>query len=139
MYVRKEVVGLVPGTAHRVDLWVRTDGVVRWCDLTVSDPGMPSYLPTAASKMCHAAELAESKKRSKWKLLAPAAVTVQPLALESTGLIGPAMREFLRVMEKATTHGPSRRALYVQLSVTCVRFGVEMVREAAGARSIWAP
>ena len=96
------------------------------------------YLPTAASKMCHAAELAESKKRSKWKLLAPAAVTVQPLALESTGLIGPAMREFLRVMEKATTHGPSRRALYVQLSVTCVRFGVEMVREAAGARSIWA-
>ena len=76
---------------------------------------------------------AEKRKFSKWKALAPPVVTVQPLALESTGLVGPAMLSFLRGMEKATSVGPRKAALLVQLSVTCVRFGVEMVREAAGA------
>jgi hypothetical protein len=127
----KEVTGLVPNTANRVDLWTRLDGVTRWCDLIVSDPAAPTYVVGASTKQGHAAGLAESQKLSKWKKLAPPSVTIQPLAMETTGLVGKAMKDFLRAMEKATTGGPRRTVLMTQLSVTCVRFGVAMVREAA--------
>ena len=109
VHVRKEVTGIVPDTAHRIDLWVRTDGEIRWCDLTVSDPALPSYVAAAAVKRGCVAELAESRKVSKWKKLAPATVLIQPLALEATGLVGPAMKQFLSVMEKATSHALAKR------------------------------
>ena len=132
IFVRKEVVGLVPGTANRVDLVVRADGVTYWCDVTIGDPGGPSYLPSAASKMGFVAGRLEGSKISKWSALAPKGVVIQPLALESTGLVGTAMRGFLQAMQKLSSSGPRRALLLSQLSVTCIRGGVEMVQQAAG-------
>ena len=132
VHVRKEVTGVVPGTAHRVDLVVRADGVVHWCDAVVTDPGNPSVVLGAAGKQGFAVDKAEQYKISKWKKLAPVGVQVVPLAMESTGLIGPEMSKFLERMVKKSrgSKGPRLGSLLMQLSVTCVRYGGEMVREA---------
>jgi hypothetical protein len=133
--VAKELTGVVPLTAHRVDLWVRCDGVVHWCDVTVADPACPSYLASSASQPGFAAKRAEGLKRAKWDKLVPPGVVVQPLAFESTGHVGPSINKFLRAMEKMSSSGPRRAELMAQLSISCIRFAVEMVRE-AGAKAL---
>jgi hypothetical protein len=126
--VRKEVLGLATGN-HRIDLWVRNDGVTYWGDVTIADPARPSYLPNSAEQAGVAVSRAETGKISKWKKLAPSGVTVQPLALETTGRVGQELSTFLETMERGSGGGPSRSSLFVQLSVTCIRFNVECVRE----------
>ena len=132
MQVSKELVGVVPMTSHRVDLWVMCDGVAHWCDVTVADPASPSYLISSTTERGFAVKKAEGQKRSKWSTLAPPTVLVQPLAFESTGHVGPSLIKFLRSMEKMSSSGPPRAELMKQLSITSIRSAVEMVREAAG-------
>jgi hypothetical protein len=132
VHVLKELSGVVPGTAHRVDLWARSDGITHWCDVTITDPAAPSYLPLSANEQGYAVNKAEGAKLSKWLPLAHGqpGVVIQPLALESSGLVGPCLHKFLKHMEKLSSSGPRRSELLVQLSVSCIRFAVEMVREA---------
>jgi hypothetical protein len=129
IHVRKEVLGLCDGR-ERVDLWVRNDCITYWGDVTVADPGCPSYLPTSAVRAGVAVSRAETGKFSKWSKLAPSGVTVQPLALETTGRVGEQLAKFLKTMEESSGEGPSRSSLLLQLSMTCLRFNVECVREA---------
>jgi hypothetical protein len=129
IHARKEVLGLCDGN-NRIDLWVRNDCVTYWGDVTVADPGCPSYLPNSAERPGVAVSRAEVGKLSKWSKLAPSDVTVQPLALETTGRIGEQLAKFLRTMEQGSGGGPSRSSLLLQLSMTCIRFNVECIREA---------
>ena len=73
-------------------------------------------------------------KASKWKKLAPGGTRVQPLVMETSGRVGLEMIGFLKTMEKASASGISdaysRRDLVTQLSVTCLRYNVQCVREA---------
>jgi len=101
--------------------------------MIVSDPAAPSYVGGASVKQGHAAGSGESQKLSKWKKLTPPSVTIQPLAMETTGLLGKAMMDFLEGHGESNDEGSRRTVLVTQLSVTCVRFGVAMVREAASA------
>ena len=95
-------------TAHRVvDLWVRCDGVVHWCDVTVAERGNPSYLVLSQSQSGFAAKRAEGQKRAKWDKLAPPGVVFQPLAFESTGHVGKAVSKFLQAMEKMSSSPPA--------------------------------
>ena len=108
-----------------------------WCtgDVTVAEPGNPSYLALSQSQYGFAAKRAEGQKRAKWDKLAPPGVVFQPLAFESTGHVGKAVSKFLQAMEKMSSSGPRRAELMAQLSISCIRFGVEMVRE-AGAKAL---
>jgi hypothetical protein len=116
---------------NRIDIWTRVDGVVKWCDVTVTDPCNESVVAEASKSAGAAARKAESKKRSSWKDLATAAgADVVPLAFETTGFRGDALNKFLREMEASSAEGPSRHSLLVQLSVTMQKFNVAMVRMA---------
>ena len=118
IHVEKEVMVSDTGE-HRVDIWVRVDGVVKWCDVTVTDPCNDSVVADAAKSAGAAARNAESKKRSSWKDLADVAgADVVPLAFETTGFRGEALEKFLREMEASSAEGPSRHSLLTQLSVT---------------------
>ena len=50
----------------RIDIWVRVDGVVRWCDVTVTDPSGRSIVAKAAVEAGAAARRAEGQKHSAW-------------------------------------------------------------------------
>jgi hypothetical protein len=115
----------------RVDIWVRTDSAVKWCDVTVTDPTGRSILDAAAKTAGAAAKRADGQKRSAWRELADAEdADVIPLVFETSGRRGPALEKFLREMEAASDDGPSRYELMDQLSITVQKFNVAMVREA---------
>jgi len=116
---------------ERIDLWVWADSVVKWCDVTVTDPSRESVMNAAAKSAGAAVRLAESKKRSKWRDLAAAAgAEVVPLAFETTGHRGESLDKFLREMEAGSSEGPSRASLLNQLSVTMQKRNVAMVKQA---------
>jgi hypothetical protein len=115
----------------RVDLWLRVDGDIIWCDLTVTDPCCPSIVDAAAESQGAAVRIAESKKRSQWGPLADEmGAKVVPLAFETSGLRGGAVDDFFRDMAGSSAVGPSLLSLVNQLSVTMMKFNVAMVREA---------
>ena len=119
------------GHKRRIDIWTRVDGVVKWCDVTVTDPCNDSVVAEAAKSAGAAVRNAESKKRSSWKDLATiAGADVVPLAFETTGLRGESLEKFLRDMELGSEEGPTRFSLLTQLSVTMQKFNVSMVRNA---------
>ena len=70
---------MVADGSQRVDIWVRNEGVVHWCDVTVSEPACPSFVERAAGEAGVAVRAAESRKKSKWKdLAAEAGAQVDP-------------------------------------------------------------
>ena len=113
-----------------MDLWVRIDGVVRWCDLTVSEPGVRSALAASSVRAGSAAKAAEARKLSKWTPRAPANVVVEPLAMETTGRVGEAMQKFLRFAQESSSGEVSCAMLVVQLSVTMAKLNVALLQEA---------
>ena len=127
----KEV--LVSEGFERADLWVRSDGKVYWLDATVTECCCPSYVDRAAREAGSAVAGAEAKKMAQWAALAERlGAEVVPLAMETTGRRGSALETFMRKMAAASSFGSGARldSLWVQLSVTMVKFNVAMVREA---------
>jgi hypothetical protein len=116
----------------RVDIWVRADSTVMWCDVTVTDPSCKSIVAAAAKNVGAAAKRADGQKRSAWRDLAEAEnADVVPLVFETSGRRGTALEKFLREMERASEDdGPSKRELLDQLSITVQKFNVAMIREA---------
>ena len=130
MHVGKELYVSDKGD-ERIDMWVWADSVVKWCDVTVTDPSRESVMHAAAKTAGAAVRLAESKKRSKYKDLAvEAGADLVPLAFETTGHRGESLDNFLREMEAGSSEGPSRTSLLNQLSVTMQKFNVAMVLQA---------
>ena len=121
-----------PDRQHRLDLWVRTDdGVVSWCDVSVSEPGRKTYLGLgSATKPGVAAKQAEAHKKSVWGARAPDGVMVMPLVLETTGHIGESLSCFLELVQKSHPSGPGVWDLITRISVTVAKYNVECVREA---------
>ena len=138
--VSKEVSGLTKSRSERVDVLVRCEGLVYWCDVSVAEPASASYLEQSCKKAGWAASKAEAAKTSKWKKFAPSGVRVQPLVMETSGRVGRAMGTFLKTMEKASASGAtdtySRSDLVMQLSVTCLRFNAQCVREAVDGEPV---
>ena len=136
--VFKEVmhIGRMDGN-QRIDLLVRCGGIAYWGDVSVSEPANPSYLPILFKKKGYAVKKSEGMKTTKWKDIAPTGAVVQPLCLETTGHMGPALLAFLKTMEKGSKstvatscRARSRNDLMTQLSVTMVRYNVQCMREA---------
>ena len=140
--VSKEVSGLTAGGNDRVDLLVRCEGTVFWGDVSLAEPGSPSYVANSSKKEGWAAEKMEAVKFSKWKQLVPKGsfVKVQPLVLETTGRLGVELQDFLKTMEEASRGATimerhTRDILVEQMSVTCVKYNVECVNEAMNGDS----
>jgi hypothetical protein len=115
----------------RVDSWVRSEGVVYWLDVLVTDPAHATALSKGSAVVPGvAARLAESQKHSKWRRKAEAhnAVPVA-LAFETSGRFGDEAEQFLKQMEKASQPGPSLNDLWLQISVTLARANVALIRE----------
>ena len=92
----------------------------------------PSYVDRAARE-AGSAVAGAAKKMAQWAALAERlGAEVVPLAMETTGRRGSALETFMRKMAAASSFGSGARldSLWVQLSVTMVKFNVAMVREA---------
>ena len=116
---------------ERMDLWARVEGVLMWCDVTVTDPACPSVVAEAAKEAGVAVKRAEQKKRSNYREQADEAdAMLIPLAFETTGRRGESLESFLRDMQAAAPEGPNLNWLKTQLSVTMMKFNAAMMREA---------
>jgi hypothetical protein len=128
--VQKELMVNARGD-DRVDIWVRSDAVVYWCDVVVTEPACPAIVEEAKESAGAAVRAAEAKKQSSWASLASeAGVKVVPLAFETSGLRGESVQQFLKQMESASSEGPALASLWSQLSVTIAKMNVALVREA---------
>jgi hypothetical protein len=124
---------------ERLDLWVRVEGELMWCDVIVTDPACPSIVAAAAKKAGAAVEKAESSKRSRYRALAEEAeATLIPLAFETTGRRGESLENFLKEMQAASPEGQTLGWLKNQLAITLTKFNVALTRaagrKAAGVR-----
>jgi len=142
VHVEKEFI--IADGEGRIDLWVRSEGVVYWCDVVVTEPGCHSNIfnivARASREAGEAGRAAEAGKVDKYKPLADRdGATVIPLAFETTGRRGEELEKFLRQLEDAST-GQSLASLYLQLSVTTAKMNVavmrEAVRNATGVRAL---
>jgi hypothetical protein len=116
---------------ERVDIWVRSEAVVYWCDVVVTEPACPSIVEEAKKSSGAAVRAAEAGKLSHWaSLAAEAGAKVVPLAFETSGLRGKSAQQFLKQMEGASSEGPTLASLWTQLSVTIAKMNVALVREA---------
>jgi hypothetical protein len=122
--VQKELMVNARGD-DRVDIWVRSDAVVYWCDVVVTEPACPAIVEEAKESAGAAVRAAEAKKQSSWASLASeAGVKVVPLAFETSGLRGESVQQFLKQMESASSEGPALASLWSQLSVTIAKINV---------------
>lgn len=71
---------------ERLDLWVRVEGELIWCDVIVTDPACPSILAAAAKEAGAAVEKAESSKRSATVSSQRAEATLIPLLADEANL-----------------------------------------------------
>ena len=122
---------MVAGSKEQIDLWVRSEGVVYWCDVTVTETGCPSIVERAAREAGSAVHVAEGKKVSKYRKFAERdGATVVPFGFETTGRRGVVMEKFLKRMEAISSTGKPLTSLWLQLSVTMAKMNVSLLRQA---------
>ena len=131
--VAKETTGLVKGSVQRLDgitLIPWKDGKpVAW-DVTVATPLASSYVDGAARNAGFAAELASSRKVTKYAGLPPGTL-FQPIALESLSVACSATSAFIEELGRRISGMSGNPAesihLWQRLSICLVRFNAIML------------